>query len=391
MSSKKDWQGFWSYVHADDEAEGSRISQLARDVAEQFEMMSGESISLFLDRDAIDWGQNWKERVDSGLGSVAFFIAVMTPRYFMSSECRRELQFFVRKAAALGMSDLVLALHYADVPQLGKAESSDELVNLVRSFQWEDWRDLRFSDRSSEPYRRGVARLAVRLIEANRRQPGTPETIDTLPSAANTMKDCADEPPGLIDLLANAEEALPKATDAMALISTEIEAVGQVMRGGAEEIRNGDSHGKGFAVRLLVARKLVHRLKDPVERIETSANAFASQLHDVDQGFRIMIDQAPDTIRADPESKINVCGFFATIRSTSTSAHASFASVKQMIDSIEPIEKMSRDLRPTLRRLRQALTVMLEGTEVIDEWVALIDASGVDCGGCEPEAETPQL
>jgi hypothetical protein len=47
------WQGFWSYVHADDQAEGGRISRLARDLAGQFEMFTGESLDLFLDEDAI--------------------------------------------------------------------------------------------------------------------------------------------------------------------------------------------------------------------------------------------------------------------------------------------------------------------------------------------------
>ena len=47
-------QGFWSYVHADDLAEGERISQLARDNVAQFEMLTGEPISLFLDKVAIE-------------------------------------------------------------------------------------------------------------------------------------------------------------------------------------------------------------------------------------------------------------------------------------------------------------------------------------------------
>lgn len=85
-------QGFWSYVHADDEAEVQRISRLARDVAAQFEMLTGEPLALFLDRDAIEWGEAWRDKVDSSLASVAFFIPVITPRYFMSPECRRELQ-----------------------------------------------------------------------------------------------------------------------------------------------------------------------------------------------------------------------------------------------------------------------------------------------------------
>ena len=50
-------EGFWSYVHADDEAEDGRILRLARDVAGQFEMLTGEPLTLFLDKDAIKWGR----------------------------------------------------------------------------------------------------------------------------------------------------------------------------------------------------------------------------------------------------------------------------------------------------------------------------------------------
>ena len=55
-------EGFWSYVHADDEAEGGRILRLARDVAGQFEMLTGEPLTLFLDKDAIKWSDNPSKR-----------------------------------------------------------------------------------------------------------------------------------------------------------------------------------------------------------------------------------------------------------------------------------------------------------------------------------------
>lgn len=54
--------GFWSYVHADDNAESGRIAQLARDVVAQFEMLTGESISLFLERDRLQWGDDWRPK-----------------------------------------------------------------------------------------------------------------------------------------------------------------------------------------------------------------------------------------------------------------------------------------------------------------------------------------
>jgi hypothetical protein len=53
--------------------------------------------------------------------------------------------------------------------------------------------------------------------------------------------------------------------------------------------------------------------------------------------------------------------------------------LKDMIDAIAPAERMSRDLRPPLRALRQGLTLMLEGREVADEWARLIEASPVEC------------
>lgn len=371
------WQGFWSYVHSDDDAEGGRIRQLARDVSKQFEMMSGESISLFLDRDTIEWGDNWRESVDTGLGSVAFFIAVITPRYFMSAECRRELQFFARKSDQLGMKELVLPLYYLDVPELEDDESSEPLISLIRAFQWEDWRDLRFADRDSEPYRRGVARLAKRLIDANRKQP-TSENKATLEMPL--VPEDTTEPPGLIDLLARTEDALPESTTTLGVISAEIEIIGQLMTQGAEDIRKGNAHGKAYAARLVVARRMASQLAEPVKRIEAAANAFASQLHDVDQGFRIIVDTAPSAVETASTSKKDVCEFFNSVKSMSRSAHCAFASVREMVEEIEPIERMSRDLRPPLRRLRQALTVLLESTEVIDEWVLLIDASPIECG-----------
>ena len=54
-------EGFWSYVHKDDQADSGRIVQLAHDVTAQYEVITGETISLFLDRDSLDWGDNWRE------------------------------------------------------------------------------------------------------------------------------------------------------------------------------------------------------------------------------------------------------------------------------------------------------------------------------------------
>lgn len=120
-------QGFWSYVHEDDQVESERISRLARDVQGQFLMLTGEPLVLFLDRDVIKWGEDWRNVIDSSLGSGTFFIPVLIPRYFMSLECRRELQSFAWRATRLGTKQLVLPLLYMNVPAFQEETPRDEL------------------------------------------------------------------------------------------------------------------------------------------------------------------------------------------------------------------------------------------------------------------------
>lgn len=370
-------KGFWSYVHTDDEAERGRISRLATDVAAEFEMLTGERIDLFLDKDAISWGEDWRNKIDESLSSIGFFIAVLTPRYFMSSECRRELQFFARRAKNLGIKELVLPLLYVDISSLHEDTPSDDLVALVKTFQWENWRDLRFSDVDSGEYRRGVARLAQRLVEANEKAGEA-----NVPAAARELEpsiEDGDDSPGLLDKYAAVEETLPQWHTTLESISEEITRIGRIVQEAAEDMERGEAQGKGFAARLTIARKLSQRLREPSERVWSFGNEFASQLHEVDTGLRAMIERAPSEVHESPEALSNICAFFDNIRELSAASHDGLGAIQSMVDSISPVEAMSRDLRAPLRRLRQGLTLMVEAREVTDEWVELIEDSGINC------------
>ena len=373
-------QGFWSYVHADDDADAERISRLARDVSAQFEMLTGEAPTLFLDKDAIQWGENWRDKVDSGLASVAFFVPVLTPRYFLSAECRRELQFFARQATRLGMTELVLPLLYVDLPALHDESPSDDLIKLVQAFQWEDWRELRFSDVASEPYRRGVARLAERLVKADRVVERTPPT----PVTTEVISEESQDEPGTLDRLGTMEETLPRMVHTIESVGHEIESIGRIMQQGAADMERGDKQAKGFAARLLVARKVARLLSEPVDRIWSFGNDFASQLHEVDQGVRLLIERAPIEVKETPESKVQWCAFFDAVRTMAAKTGLGMSSIQGMVDGIGPLEKMSRDLRPVLRQLRRGLTAMVEAREVTEEWLQLIEGTAISCDEVPP-------
>jgi len=358
-------------VHADDTADGGRISQLARDIVAQYEVLTGESIDLFLDKDALGWGDDWQEKVDESLSSVAFFIPVLTPRYFISSECRRELRFFGDKAIALGITELVMPLLYVDVAAIHEAEPDDEAIQVVKKFQWVDWRELRWTDPGSSDYRQNVARLAGRLVEANRLAAEAEPAVASTAEVAREGADDADAA-GSLDRMATAEEAMPEWTQVLEQIGAKIVEIGEIVQRATEDMQKSDSQGKGFAARLTVARRVAHELRGPADAILGLSSQFTENLYAVDAGMRDMISAGAREVAEDPANLSMVCEFYASVLQLTQAAEGGLAPLAKMVEAIQPVEAMSRDLRPVLRTLRQGLTVMYEGRSVTDEWARLI-------------------
>lgn len=391
-------QGFWSYVHDDDDAEGGRISQLARDVVGQYGMLTGEEIDLFLDKDAIEWGEKWRDKIDTSLASVGFFVSVLTPRYFMSVECRRELQFFARRAVDLGVKSLILPLLYVDFPNLHDQASTDDLVKLVREFQWEDWRELRFSDVKSGEYRKNISNLAHRIVEANRQaedashpvvvtSSDVPKDMGSIDNAIAKLDEkpltvpptIEDEQLGTIDILADTEEKMNKVPVTLDAMTNEILKFGEIMRQTTADMKEPVNAKSGFAYRQMISRRLANHLQEPTERLWLLSNELSSDLHAVDKGYRIIIGRANDEIKDNIESKASFCSFFNSVRGMVESFNNSIPPIEGMIKNTEPLDKLSRDLRPVMRRLRQGLTIMLELRGLYQEWIDLIDGTGISC------------
>ena len=159
--------GFWSYAHEDNELDNGAILELARLLAEEYNLISGEPLELFLDCDSIAWGEEWRNRIDAALTQTTFFIPIVTPRYFTRPECLRELLEFTAKAKSLGVQELLLPILYVE-PQGFSTESPDEALALVAKTQYVDWRANRLVEFHSRKYRIVVNALARRLLEIRR-------------------------------------------------------------------------------------------------------------------------------------------------------------------------------------------------------------------------------
>ena len=154
------------YVTSDDRYE--RLTEFRERLSNEVRVQIGEEFSIFQDRKDILWGQNWKKRIEESLDEVTFLIPIITPSFFNSQYCRRELERFLEREKELKRDDLVLPIYYVDCPLLNDEEkrTEDKLAQAIFAHQYADWRDLRFEPFASPQVGRTLAKLAVQIRDA---------------------------------------------------------------------------------------------------------------------------------------------------------------------------------------------------------------------------------
>ena len=161
---------FLSYAHADDdEGEVTRfVDRLKREIRQQL----GRSFEVFRDRDDIQWGENWRRRIDESLDSVTFLIAILSPSFFQSEECLRELERFRQRERELRRDDLILPVVWIEPDEL--TEEGHQHGSFLSQRQYTNWEDYRFHEPYPVEARQRIVTLA-RAVKASIRRAAPPE------------------------------------------------------------------------------------------------------------------------------------------------------------------------------------------------------------------------
>lgn len=241
--------------------------------------------------------------------------------------------------------------------------------------------DLRFKDRASSAYREAVFQRAERLSEATE----TMEVADLGAAAVAVEHEVLgeiDDEPGFIDAVAASEEAMPRWSETMDKISDAQGKINEVTEKAAADMQRADAQGKGFAGRLTISRRVAAELLPLVGVIEDEGSKFSADLYKVDTGIRLLLHRMPEEID-DPTALREVCQFLSSITFLGASTRKAMDTLEQMVGTIAPLEALSRDLRPPLRRLRMALTKMIEARNLAVEWLGVIDGLEIDCSSVD--------
>ncbi|MGQ0569694.1 MAG: toll/interleukin-1 receptor domain-containing protein [Armatimonadota bacterium] len=160
---KRQPAAFMSYVRADDKY--GHLTEFLERLSEEVRAQTGEEFPVFQDRNDIQWGENWRERIEESLDAVTFLIPIITPSFLRSEPCREEFRRFLGREAELKRNDLILPVYYVDAPLLNDEASraTDEIARVVTTRQYADWRELRFEPLTSPEVRRTLARLAIQV------------------------------------------------------------------------------------------------------------------------------------------------------------------------------------------------------------------------------------
>jgi TIR domain len=366
---------FWSYARDDDEQDGGRITTLAAKLRAEYSLITASSLEMFLDRDSIEWGDAWQQRIEEAIAGTVFFIPIITPRYFTRDACRGELLQFVAQARRVGLDrQFVLPVYYLSVADLeGEGAPDEEAMAIIKYYQWEDLRQVRLVDVDSAEYRAAVNRLAEsiarRVAEITASEAPALSTDQTVEFEDEDEDDDdeGEDTPGVLEQLAEMEIRLPRASQQLQLISDVTEELTAETNTAAAEMQKADAQKKGFAGRLRAADRYAARLREPAERFKEIGASYAAEMVAIDAGMLALLDQLKDAPADDREA---VDDFIATLRTAGESSREYVGSLTPTLGMSRDIAKMSRSLRKPIGDIETGLRNVIDAQQIIAKWVA---------------------
>jgi predicted AAA+ superfamily ATPase len=264
---------FLSYVHDDDRRAKGGIVRFARDLVETYSYLYGHELQLFVDRDDLRWGENWKERLGSELGNTSFLLSAITPRYLTSEACRDEVLKFASAAKEAGEPRLILGLQWVDVSETDVVAPNDPVRKLLSASQYLDITDVRRIQPGTTEYDDLLEKVSIQLkrtIDHRKKQ-----LPDGSPHPAAVPPDERD----LIEVMDAVQQAQHELEGSLAEFKESFDAIGAEFQN-RPPVRITGTYGAAAQM-----AKLGEDLSQPVTRLDVATRDLGSTWQMVDSAI----------------------------------------------------------------------------------------------------------
>lgn len=365
---------FWSYAHSDDEGSGGQIRRLKEQVDHAFKRHSGELLRSFFDRHGphrLEWGDEWRSKISTTISGTTFFIAVISPSYLKSASCQDEFMQFWERGKDSELKNLLLPILWVKV--YPETEIEQQIWAIAQERQYISWTSTRRLDENSIEYKNLIDEMGERLADTARTVADVPEEIEPevgVEPATGVGGDVElkpleqGEPPGLIDLHAEAMERAQSFSDYLQ------EAI-NTLQSMQNEISVLPLHPQASAgQRLFYFKRLAKEMTPYAEQFERKAKQSEEQARLLNKVIFGIVDLLADPkLRGQTDFNENVGRF----RELPATVEEKFGDLDRLRDQITQIGRMSRDLRVPLSAIERGFDSLDAIKQLIADWAAAFD------------------
>jgi TIR domain len=359
-------RAFLSYARADD-AEFVLVDPLVNKLKALVKVKSGRTLDVFVDRESIGWGENWRERLSASVEAATVFIPLLTATYLDSPACREEFLAFYSKAEVLGVTELLLPVLVFKSPLFGP-DNSDEIVQIAEALQYECIEDALLEGVESAAWLQRTRDLAEGLLSAiARAEEALGERVTAIVSTPQPPGD-EDDPDesGLAELLEVMNDAIDEMVEIAAGLESHISGLGDA----AAALGDLPDDATTNQYRLWSIR-LAEALKAPALGLEVDGHKLLSATQRLDQAV-VGIKQLADDIEVPDLQSSLLAGLRKVIDNMGDISEVA-VSMDDLLTSMRPAEVLSVPLRKSLKPARRGLTAVRDSIRLIGTWGNLVD------------------
>ncbi len=351
---------FLSYVHDDDDYHNGLLVAFAHAVEEACDY-KGVPIELRLDKDTLQWGDDWSERLQQEVERTTFLLAMVTNRYVASRACREEFIQFRTKTQAAGYNGLLTLL--VDAPNWNRMDlRTDPTARLIRDtinqYQWLEpetsFEDLEPGGRQFKRVARNVADELIRRIDRREADSASADSAASEDSAApggsgdagDEWEDEEEQAPGLIELTHTIEsEHLPALEQRANAFGEAMDAFNTVMR------REFALVPQGSVPTPTQIKRIAEGLEPRRRALEKATSSFSDAWRRLDADIAAMVRAADAVGGADLSAKLR-------LSLTGLSASLEMPAIGEAAARIKALAAFSRELYPVAKTMTGVLAAI---------------------------------